>query len=337
MTITRPATEYDDPSHTYTLDGEELLSVSGVAKIGGATETWGIASAWGFRIGYEGAHEVLIQAGPRNDYPYFDKDQLRAELKARGLTPWSVRDKAADRGSWVHDILERLGQEGEVVTAGFLDGFSEEYRGHVRAVLAWFLDYRPVFIATEVQVTSAEHGFAGRYDIRCLISEERLLERLGELTIEYRDVGDILCLVDLKTSKDVYPTTHFPQLAGYELASVEMGFPPTDAQFVLQTNPDGTYQFKQSWSEPEDFLAYLGALKAIRRIEANDPLVKLRVAREEAILANLPGRSAAMAARVPELAGMDGKGVGILMSGLRKRGLVEQRSDKTWELVVPAG
>lgn len=336
--VTRPATEYDDPSHTYTLDGEELLGVSTVAKIGGAEETWGIASAWGFRIGYEGAYDCIEGIGPAEEQVFIrDKEHLREELKRRGLTPWSVRDKAADRGSWVHDILERLGQEGEVVTAGFLDSFSEEYRGHVRAVLAWFLDYRPVFVATEVQVTSAEHGFAGRYDIRCLISEERLLERLGELTIEYRDVGDILCLVDLKTSKDVYPTTHFPQLAGYELASVEMGFPPTQAQFVLQTNSDGTYQFKQSWSEPEDFLAYLGALKAIRRIEANDPLVKLRVAREEAILVNLPGRSAAMAARVPELAGMDGKGVGILMSGLRKRGLVEQRSDKTWELVVPTG
>lgn len=325
--IRRPPTEYADATHTYTLDGEELYSVSTVAKIGGAEETWGIASAWGFRIGYEGAWDIIHDLHTLAESDALrSKDDLRAALKARGLTPWSVRDKAADRGSWVHDILERLGQEGEVVTAGFLDGFSEEYRGHVRAVLAWFLDYRPTFIATEVQVTSVEHGFSGRYDIRCRIPGGNLDDPRPT----------VLCLVDLKTSKDVYPTTHFPQLAGYELASVEMGFPATDAQLVLQTRPDGTYQFVQSWSEGEDFLAYLGALKAIRRVEANDPVVKLRIAREEAILANLPGRSAAMAASVPELAGMNGKGVGILMGGLRKRGLVEQRSDKTWELIVPA-
>lgn len=338
MSITRPPTSYEDSTHTYTLDGEELLGVSTVAKIGGAEETWGIASAWGFRIGYEGAWEVYYN--PDNealDYGQAEKDELRAQLKARGLTPWSTRDRAADRGSWVHDILERLGQEGEVVTAGFLDGFSEEYRGHVRAVLAWFLDYRPTFIATEVQVTSVEHGFSGRYDIRCYITNQAFWKNEHERVEPCSGIDAALCLVDLKTSKDVYPTQHMPQLSGYDLASVEMGFPPTDAQFVLQTNPDGTYQFVRSWSEGEDFLAYLGALKAIRRIEANDPVVKLRIAREEAILANLPGRSAAMAASVPELAGMNGKSVGILMGGLRKRGLVEQRSDKTWELVVPAG
>jgi hypothetical protein len=327
LTITRPATEYDDPSHTYRLDGEELLGVSTVAKIGGAEETWGIASAWGFRIGYEGAYDVLTA---HTGYA-MGKEGLREALKQHGLTPWSTRDKAADRGTWVHDILERLGQEGEVPTAKEIESYSEEVRGHVRAVIAWYLDYRPTFVATEVQVTSAEHKFAGRYDIRCQIHCHKLREHGHPVGLH---PALPLCLVDLKTSKDVYPTTHFPQLSGYELASVEMGFPPTDAQFVLQTNPDGTYRFKHSWSVAEDFLAYLGALKAIRRINEHDPVVLLRRAREEAILANLPGRSADLARSVPELAGMDGRGVGILMSGLRKRRLVEQTGN-VWSLTSP--
>jgi hypothetical protein len=266
---------------------------------------------------------------------------LRNALKARGQTPWTTRDKAADRGTWVHDILEQLAQEDEVPTAKDIESYSEEIRGHVRAVIAWYLDYRPTFVATEVQVTSAEHGFAGRYDIRCMVPVHKLRDHLdcGRL----RDLDEIdggpdfvsaLCLVDLKTSKDVYPEQHFPQLSGYELASVEMGFPPTDAQFVLQTRPDGTYQFKRSWSVPEDFLAYLGALKAIRRIQTNDPAVTLRRAREQAILANLPGRSADLARTVPELAGMDGRGVGALMNGLRRQRLVEQVGN-VWHLTAP--
>jgi hypothetical protein len=135
---------------------------------------------------------------------------------------------------------------------------------------------------------------------------------------------DALCLVDLKTSKSVYPTSHMAQLSGYELASVEMGFPATDAQFVLNTHPDGTYDFVPSWSQAEDFLAYLGALRAIRRIEAGDPARKIKEAKEEAALLALPALSRDLAREVPELAGMDAKGVGILMSGLRKRGLVVQ-------------
>jgi RecB family exonuclease len=287
-----------------------------------------VASAWGFRIGYEGAYDTLVAYGFEDIERNWTKDSLRNALKARGQTPWTTRDKAADRGTWVHDILEQLAQEGEVPTAKDIESYSEEIRGHVRAVIAWYLDYRPTFVATEVQVTSAEHGFAGRYDIRCYIDQRGLdVKRLPNKT-------HALCLVDLKTSKDVYPEQHFPQLSGYELASVEMGFPPTDAQFVLQTNPDGAYQFKQSWSVAEDFLAYLGAVKAIRRIQANDPAVKLRRAREQALLAHLPGRSADLARTVPELAGMDGRGVGALMNGLRRQRLVEQVGN-VWHLTDP--
>lgn len=342
MTIIRPDTKFDAASHTYTLDGEELMGVSTVAKIGGAESTWGVASAWGFRLGYEGAWALMEgEDGLRPATP----DALRGALKDHGLTPWSTRDRAADRGTWVHDLLEQLGQEGESPTADLLAGISDEYRGHAKALLAWYLDYRPSFEAVEVQVTSVRYGFGGRYDIRCRIEIRRLLEipdlpepvaeHLREMQRRGEDVA--LCLVDEKTSKDVYPLTHLPQLEGYEGASVEMGFPATDVRLVLNTHPDGTYRFVASWSTYEDFLAYLGALKAIRRVEAEDPERKRKVAREQAILLKLPGRSAELARTLPELAGMDGRGVGILMSGLRKRGLVEQGEKGVWALVVAAG
>jgi len=317
--IDRPETVYNDAAHSYTLEGERLLGVSTVAKIGGAESAWGTASAWGYKVGWRGALAVLSGDGGNplasaytndgksssTEIAWPEQEALYQELKSRGLTPWSTRDKAADRGTWVHDVLEQLAQDGTVPNSS---SWGAEIQGHVKAVYSWYLQYCPTFVATEVQVTSREHKFAGRYDIRCRLA----------------GWDGALCLVDLKTSKGVYPTTHFPQLAGYELASVEMGFPPTDAQFVLNTHPDGTFNFVQSWSEPEDFLAYLGALKAIRRIEAEDPAVKLKLAREEALLAKLPGVSRDLAQSVPECAGMDARGVGILLGGLRKRGLVLQ-------------
>jgi hypothetical protein len=240
--IRRPNVEYDDAKHVYTLNGEKLFGVSSVAKIG--EDAWGPASWWGWKVGYEGAIEVFY-----SDYKWETEDlkpeTMREELKARKLTPNHKRDKAAKRGTAIHDALEVLAQKGEVP---ILEQFPEEEQGYVKGLCSWYLDYKPEFVATEVQVVSEEYGFAGRYDVRCKI-------------------GDELALVDLKTSKRVYPLSHFVQLAGYELASVEMGYPPTDAQYVLRVDKDGSYEFVRSVCYGQDFLDYLAASKAIKRIK----------------------------------------------------------------------
>lgn len=288
--IHRPPTDFEPVEHKYTLDGQDLLGISTAAKIGGAEETWGIASAWGFRIGYEGAHEIA----KRVDLSRYTPDELRAEMKRKGLTPWSKRDKAADRGNWVHDVLEGLAQRGDIPN---LSQFSDEYRGHAQAVMCWYVDYRPRFVATEVQVTSRRLGVAGRYDIEALIPAVDLLPLFEDhISLQSRAVERLaheesaLCLIDLKTSKGIYPTTHFPQLSGYELCRQEMGFKPTHAQFILNTHPDGSYDFQPSWSTPEDFEGYVAAMRAIRSVEANDPETRRKARREEEVLGQLPAK-----------------------------------------------
>lgn len=333
VVIERPQTTYDDPSHTYTLNGEELLGISTIAKVGGVEDTWGIASAWGFRIGYEGSYDLYVEEILQQ---CDTKDELRACLKSAGLTPWSKRDKAAERGNWVHDALESLAQNGNLPDLG---SYSDEIQGHMCAILQWYIDYRPEFVAAEVQVTSVRHGFAGRYDIRCKIYARNVLrcfrDQRSHQHREFQRLGLIdanaLCLIDLKTSKGVYPETHFPQLAGYELASTEMGFPATDGQFVLNTHPDGTYDFAASWATAEDFLAYLGALRAIRRIKANDPKEILEQERQKAILAALPSTSSELAQALPELNDMNAREVSYILSRLRKKGKVISTSG-TWYL-----
>lgn len=341
-TITRPDTKFTAASHSYHLDGEKLAGVSTVAKIGD-DEAWGIASAWGFRIGYEGALEVLGEMeaesgrGPLSGF-LPDAAGLRAQLQRAGKTPWATRDKAGDRGTWVHDVLEGLGQTGEVN----LDGVTPETQGHVKAVCEWYLDYRPEFEALEVQVTSKRHGFSGRYDVRARIEPGRLIELFedhdsdqhitidGLALLELHERRDALCLIDLKTSKRCYPTSHFPQLSGYELASVEMGFPATDAQFVLNTHPDGTYDFIPSWSTGDDFLAYLGAHNAIRRIKAADPAERRRERQEEDVIAHLPAKFGELG----EWLHMErGPLIGMLKD-LKKRGLITQEKGK-WIVVAP--
>ncbi len=140
-----------------------------------------------------------------------------------------------------------------------------------------------------------------------------------------------LLLVDLKTSKRVYPKSHFPQLAGYELASVEMGFPPTDAQFVLNTHPDGTYDFKRSWATPDDFIAFCDAMRAIKRLEDNDPEVIRKREVESSILANLPNASRTISNLLYTCGTRMGPAeVGRALGQMRKRGLVYQDGAKVW-------
>jgi hypothetical protein len=296
-TVVRPETDFNAAAHAYALRGEKLPGISTISKMG-ETETWGIASAWAFKIGVNGAAEVLG----------VDPGELRAKLQARGLTPWATRDKAAERGNWVHDVLEGLGQSGEIPD---LSKFSEEVQGHARAVLRWYLDYRPSFVSTEVQVVSEKHRFAGRYDIRCHL---RYIKELGP-PIPPPEPG-WLALVDLKTSKDVYPTQHFAQLEGYELASVEMGFPRTDVRYVLNTKPDGTYKFVRSWANGDHFLAYLSAHNAVLDIQSKDPEVARTAEREVDILGQLPSRFKDLTSD------LESGPLGGLLRSMQKRGLV---------------
>lgn len=335
MTITRPETAFDGAAHVYTdAEGQVLLGVSSVAKIGEAEDSFSIASAWGFRCGYEGAW-ALMSNGLDPDSP----DELRAELQAHGLTPWGTRDKAAKRGNWAHDLLEALATDGTMPTSELLASVDEEHRGHGRGLLSWYLDYRPLFVATEVQVTSVKHGFSGRYDIRCLIEARRLLalaielesDDLALLLEELDPHAQILCLGDLKTSKRIYPTSHYAQLEGYEGASVEMGFPPTMVRFVINTHPDGTYDVGLSYATYDHFLAYLEALRAIRELKALDPEVRRQKATENTTLALLPALSRDIAGK-PGLP-TTGAAVGRILGGLRKQGLVRQDDRKVWHLV----
>lgn len=347
--IERPEVDFDAVNHAYSIDGERMLGVSTVAKIGQAEDAFSIASAWGFRVGYEGAFDVADELIPLDDWPG-SKDGLREELKKRGLTPWGVRDKAAERGSWVHDGLEALGQDGDVPD---MDAFEAKHgaeaRGHMGSVLAWFLYFRPSFVALEVQIASRTHGFAGRYDVRCLVDSRKMLACIDPLRQDVQ-AGRIrylaerhlpaLGLVDLKTSKGIYPTSHFPQLEGYEGGGVEMGFPATDFRAVLNTWPSGEHvparDFMVSWSRYEDFLAYLSATRAIRAIKDGDPQAIRDKRIEAALLANLPAVSRDLAklgflGTVPEFKGLDSRTIGGMLGRLRKRGLVEQdEKTKTW-------
>src|SRR5437764_14448012 len=99
--IQRPDLEYNDAKHEYRLNGEKLLGVSTVSKIGD-TDVWGVASAWAFRIGYEGAYDVLIGDNGWLNPNDYTKDELREALKQARKTPWHKSDDSKERGNAIH-------------------------------------------------------------------------------------------------------------------------------------------------------------------------------------------------------------------------------------------
>lgn len=106
----------------------------------------------------------------------WDRDTIIDELKE---TPWRQRDAAADRGTEVHGLAERL-VKGELVDV------PAELEGHVNNYVEFLNTWEPRPVLVEGTVASRQWGYAGQLDL------------VGDLPNGER------ALLDLKTSKGVY-------------------------------------------------------------------------------------------------------------------------------------
>ena len=122
---------------------------------------------------------------------------------------------------------------------------------------------------SEVMVGSVEHRFAGRFDLRARANEERRIvcHHTPVRGPQYAMLKPGVGIIDLKTSKDVYPT-HAKQLEGYEIASIESGWEPTDFRGILHVNAEGKYKFVRSWATAHDFLTTLAEWKSQEAMKA---------------------------------------------------------------------
>lgn len=180
-----------------------------------------------------------------------DPHILRQRLESKGLRWEQIRDQAAQRGTDVHALMLQALATGDEVPD--LDELPLEDRGYGQAVMKWWLDRKPEVLEAEQVVLSETHGFAGRYDLRCVLS--------GGL-----ESGQT-AIVDLKTSGFV-PNKAHAQVAGYDLGAMESGISrvQSDVLLILQVAADGTYQEVRSCATHEDFLAALTVYRASGRI-----------------------------------------------------------------------
>lgn len=193
-------------------------------------------------------------------------DQLVDVLNVQKLTVNHVRDKAGDRGQSVHDAFETWAQGGGLPDP---EMYPPTEQGYILGLLAFLRDVpSAVPEASEVLVASAVHGFAGRYDVRFRTTEPHnvVVHFTPVKGPVYRQLNPGVFLGDLKTSKDVYPS-HSRQLEGYEEASIESGYEPTDARGILHVTAEGQYKFKRSWATFDDFKAVLDLYNSDERMK----------------------------------------------------------------------
>lgn len=152
------------------------------------------------------------------------------------------RQKKADLGSLVHDLVERhvLGESIDPADYG-------EAEGHVKSWLRFVERHDPGFVMAEATVFNLRHGYAGTLDL-------------------IMDVGGARYLTDCKTSPRTYFENHL-QLAAYRYAEgiyIDAGqvepMPTVDDTAILLLGED-RYKFIQ---QPEGYDDATGRSLAIR-------------------------------------------------------------------------
>lgn len=190
--------EFKESTHRYKLDGRPVTGVTTILSGGipkPALVWWAGGVVAQFVSDPENAGKVAeLLAGDRED-----------AIKFLQLLPNRERDAAAERGTEVHDLAEKLATTGEVDAPEELVGFIEGYLD--------FLDrWQITPVLVEVVLGNREHWYSGKVD---LLATSPLLMSAADIA-----AGKVI-QIDLKTSKGVYMETAL-QTAAYSRAEFYM-------------------------------------------------------------------------------------------------------------------
>jgi hypothetical protein len=214
--------------HSYTVDGRPIAGVT--TLIGDGCPKPALTN-WAARTVAEYVADHLEQLHAQQ----LGRDSLVGLLKG---VPWGDRDAAANRGTQVHDLAQRLARGDEVDVPG-------ELVGHVDAYLAFARDWEPTDELVERPCINVARWYAGTFD----------------LVASLKGRGRVL--LDIKTSRSgVYPETAL-QLAAYrnsEYYETDDGtlaaMPAVDETLALWLRADG-YDLLPIDTGPEVFRSFL--------------------------------------------------------------------------------
>lgn len=174
--------------HWYKLDGRKADGVTTLLGDGlrkKALEAWGIRS-----VAEYVADNLDAIIGMRS----MGREAIVSALKQ---SPYTDRDKAANRGTQVHKLAEKL-MRGEDVDLDVVP----ELAGHVESYVRFLDEWKPVPVLTEAVVASRKWSYCGTLDLVADLPDGRRV------------------LADIKTSRSGIFAETVLQLAAYRYAEV---------------------------------------------------------------------------------------------------------------------
>lgn len=162
-----------------------------------------------------------------------------AEKAAGGI--YAARDKAADRGSMVHSLIEALFKQAPVET----ETMPDHVLGYYKAFGAWVRAVQPKPVYAEATVYNDEFGYAGTTDLVAAFPDKSLR------------------LIDFKTSSGIYPEVGL-QMEAYRRAGwilphgegkAPILMPPVSETCAVRLGADGTFEYRTIQGDFDAFLA----------------------------------------------------------------------------------
>jgi hypothetical protein len=252
-----------DGPRLYRVNGVEVPSVTTVAKVIQQIPQWS-----GMRKGIQGMQTLARDRKLPEEWADLPHRDIELLLTANKLCVNTLLRSAGKRGTSVHRGLEQWATTGVLPDPA---DWPPEERGYVLGLNAFLEDLDVEITRSEVMVGSVEHGFAGRFDLRAKLKPCSLCVDMKKGIYQEFDAGTYL--MDLKTSK-VIADDHLIQVAAYEGASIECGWPPTVGRLLVRVSEEGGYEVRQSYAEFEDFLFVLDVYRSFGRLRDREKAAK---------------------------------------------------------------
>lgn len=230
---------FQEHGHVHILNG---MAVPGCTSISGLFQDDGWKFAWPVKL----MEKEVVREVNRLIREQGDEGLCNGQIEdicAIAKHAWrKARDGAAAKGTSAHEYVEDYVKHGVKIppTAG------EEVRHCFNEFIKWEEKYSPIWLATELQVGSELHKYAGILDALCEIDGHRVL-------------------LDYKTSKSIKADYNI-QLAGLTMALEEMGC-HVDQRAILHLPKelDKEYEYRIIESDLElDKRAFLAGLEFYR-------------------------------------------------------------------------
>jgi hypothetical protein len=165
--------------------------------------------------------------------------------------PYKVSNKAKDRGSTIHSIVEAYKETGEII-----DKIPDDYKGYAQAFYDFMNTFDIKILEQEKTIFSNKHMIAGTLDIFAKIKDKQYI-------------------IDVKTGKDIYQEAGL-QLSAYAEIMRENSYVVDDiAILLLETGKDGLPTGKYKFQTMTDDFETFNALKRVYIYLNKDRLITL--------------------------------------------------------------